>query len=187
MVAPIYDVQEKNVQSQIATAETDPYYESLLSGLESTKNRSFADIEGRAAGRGVAYGNIPSQQQAAYLGESYLPAVAEVKQTQLERINSLKQTLAELRAHRASSELEQTNTLRQEALSTTGATEASYEAPTMNDYAELVNQLRSSGEIGDSGYGAIAEYLRQHGYDISRNSLVDKALRKAYGFDYSVE
>lgn len=109
MVTPVFEPMEQNLNTQVTEAQNDPYFKSLLSGLDAAKNRSFAEIEGRAAGRGVAYGNIPSQQQGAYLGEKYLPAVAEVKKTQLERINALKQTLAELRSKRASAVLDQYN------------------------------------------------------------------------------
>jgi hypothetical protein len=117
MVAPIYNQLEQGATEQIKAAETDPYYDSLLKGLDATKERSFGQIEGRAAGRGYGYGSIIGQQQGAYLGEKYLPAVADVKKTQLDRINSLKQTLAELRSKRAGAVLDQSNMLRQEDIS----------------------------------------------------------------------
>lgn len=57
-------------------------------------------------------------------------------------------------------------------------------APTIDDAAGLVDQLRRSGQYGDSGYGAIAQVLASRGYDIARGSLFDRALRKAYGFNW---
>jgi hypothetical protein len=100
-IAPIYDIQEQEFGRQITGAQNDPYYTSLLQGLEATKTREFSGIESRAAQRGVAYGNIPSQAQGAYLGEKYLPAVAAVKKTQADYISNLQIKLAELKARRA--------------------------------------------------------------------------------------
>lgn len=100
-IDPIYNEQVTGVNQQIANAQSDPYYSSLLAGLDATKNREFSGIESRALQRGVGYGNIPTQQQGVYLGERYLPAVAEVKKAQSDRINALQQTLADLRAKRA--------------------------------------------------------------------------------------
>lgn len=56
--------------------------------------------------------------------------------------------------------------------------------PNVDDAVALVNSLRTSGRYGDSGYGAIAEALRQRGYDISRDSVFDRGLRKAFGFGW---
>ena len=57
-------------------------------------------------------------------------------------------------------------------------------APSVDDAVGLINQLRQSGQYGDSGYGSIAQALQNKGYDISRNSIFDAGLRKAYGFGW---
>jgi hypothetical protein len=114
---PSYGARTDELNRQISGAETDPYYTSLLSGLEATKNREFAGIESRAAQRGVAYGNIPSQAQGAYLGEKYLPAVAEVKKTQSDYINNLRMKLADLKAQRAEAASEYGFKLRESDIS----------------------------------------------------------------------
>jgi hypothetical protein len=60
-----------------------------LAGLEVQKNNAFDDILSNARQRGVGAGGIPMQDQAKYVGGSFLPAVAKVKQSYSEGRNSL--------------------------------------------------------------------------------------------------
>jgi len=176
-VAPSYDIQTGELNSQIAGAQNDPYYTSLLSGLEATKNREFSGIESRAAQRGVAYGNIPSQAQGAYLGEKYLPAVAEVKKTQSDYINNLKMKLADLRAQRASAASEygfklwQTDIDREEKA---------------KDRAAAAARSASSGSSGELTDAQMKALANNDAYAYARN-LMAAEYKKTGGVSSSVE
>lgn len=151
---------------------------------------------------------MPIQEQSRYTGEKYLPALAGLKTQQSQAQFGLQGTLADIAAKQAQQaygirqdQLAQEQAAQQAALdrqmkqqqfnqelalkrSTAGGSSkaAAAKAPGVDDYVALVNSLRSTGQIGDSGYGSIADYLRQQGVDISRDSPADRALRKAFGF-----
>lgn len=69
-----------------------------LGGLEAAKTDSFNQITQGANRRGVAFGGIPLAEQASYLGQSYLPAVANLKGKFAGLKSDLSLRLAELAA-----------------------------------------------------------------------------------------
>jgi hypothetical protein len=69
-----------------------------LGGLEAAKTDSFNQITQGANRRGVAFGGIPLAEQASYLGQSYLPAVANLKGKFQGQKSDLQLRLAELAA-----------------------------------------------------------------------------------------
>lgn len=69
-----------------------------LGGLEAAKTDSFNQITQGANRRGVAFGGIPLAEQASYLGQSYLPAVANLKGRFQGQKSDLQLRLAELAA-----------------------------------------------------------------------------------------
>ena len=69
-----------------------------LGGLEAAKTDSFNQITTGANRRGVAFGGIPLAEQASYLGQSYLPAVANLKGRFQGQKSDLQLRLAELAA-----------------------------------------------------------------------------------------
>ena len=64
--------------------------------LDATKAQSFDAISANQRGRGNAFSGIPADEQAMYLGTTYLPAVANLKASQNEQETSLEQQLADL-------------------------------------------------------------------------------------------
>lgn len=201
-----YKPQKEIIAKQ--QAELPAYYQAQEQGLNVARDNAFRDILGGASARGIAYSGMPIQEQTRYTGERYLPAVAGLKQQRSERETGLQGTLAEIAARQAQqaygireSQLQREEAQRQAELDrqmkerqfqaeqaakrkTGGGKSGSskQKLPSISDYVSLINSLRSTGQIGDSGYGAIAEYLRQQGEDIARGSVADRALRKAYGF-----
>lgn len=120
------------------------------------------------------YGKRMSQAQA--LQQQELDREEQARQAEAERQMKERQFQAQLAAQRASAS---------RGGGGGGGRAATPKQPSIDDAAALVNSLRSTGQYGDSGYGSIAEAMRQRGYDISRDSVFDKGLRKAFGFGYS--
>lgn len=88
--APEQNVINKQLQAS-PTIES-----SAIAGLDAAKRDSFEQIVTGANRRGVAFGGIPLEEQADYLGTNYLPAVANLKNRfQQDRFN-LQQTLAQI-------------------------------------------------------------------------------------------
>lgn len=173
----VYAPLTKEYNTQIKTAQTDPYYQSLLQGLEATKNREFAGIESRSAQRGVAYGNIPSQAQGAYLGEKYLPAVAEVKKTQMDYINQLKMKLAELRSQRAQGAVDLGYKLRSDqiALEAAAKDRAASAASSASDSSEdFYKDLRYEAERWVAGLTKNTAYSKPYGRETIAKRLSAK-------------
>ena len=163
----------------------------------------------------MSYSGMPIVEQSRYTGEKYLPAMAQLAQKQGEQTFGLKSQLTDIygkrmtqaqalqqqeldreeQARQAEADRQQKERQFQMQLAASrasasrggggGGRAATPKQPSIDDAAALVNSLRSTGQYGDSGYGSIAEAMRQRGYDISRDSVFDKGLRKAFGFGYS--
>lgn len=204
-LASVYNPQIEQVNSQLA--ELPKFYEAQNAGLGVAKENAFRDITGAASSRGMVYSGMPIAEQSRYVGEKYLPAMAQLQQKQSEQTYGLKSQLTDIYGKRMSqaqalqqAELDREEQARQAEANRQaqlqaarmqaarssggggGGRAATVKAPSINDAVAHINALRSTGKVGDSGYGAIAEYLRQQGEDIARDSVFDRALRKAYGF-----
>lgn len=70
--------------------------EASIKGLEASKLNSFRDINTGANSKGMAFSGIPAAEQARYLGEKYLPAVAGVESDFISKDFNLSQALASL-------------------------------------------------------------------------------------------
>jgi len=168
-----------------------------------------------ASSRGMSYSGMPIAEQSRYVGEKYLPAMAQLKQQQTQQQYGLQTNINDIYSKRLTQAqaLQQQELDREEAVRqaeakrqqeerqfqqklVADAQAARYSSggggggrapkqPSVDDAAALVNSLRSSGQYGDSQYGSIAEAMRQRGYDISRDSVYDRGLRKAFNFGYN--
>lgn len=92
----VYSPQKDVYSSQINALPGQQQAE--LGGLEAAKTDSFNRITQGANRRGVAFGGIPLAEQASYLGQSYLPAVANLKGRFQGQKSDLQLRLAELGA-----------------------------------------------------------------------------------------
>lgn len=70
----IYNPQTQFIQSQIDLIPT--YYEPQKAALEQAKVNAFRDIGNTAQSRGMFFSGFQPHEQARYLGEKYLPALA---------------------------------------------------------------------------------------------------------------
>lgn len=208
----VYNPQIEQVNQQLAALPA--YYTAQQGGLDTAKTNAFTDIGNQASAKGMSYSGMPIAEQSRYVGEKYLPAMAQLSKQQSDQTFGLKGQLTDIYGKRMSqaqalqqAELDREEQARQAEANRQaqlqaarmqaqaaarrssggggGGRAATPKQPSINDAAALVNSLRSQGNIGDSGYGSIAEYLRQNGYDISRGSVFDKGLRSAYGFGTS--
>ncbi|MBA3678587.1 hypothetical protein H0W80_00065 [Candidatus Saccharibacteria bacterium] len=209
-----YQPQIDVVNKQMA--ELPAYYQAQQGGLDTAKTNAFGDITNMASSKGMSYSGMPIAEQSRYVGEKYLPAMAQLKQQQTQQQYGLQTNINDIYSKRLTQAqgLQQQELAREEATRQAEAERQQQERqfqqklaaearaarssrggggggdrapkqPSVDDAAALVNSLRSSGQYGDSQYGSIAEAMRQRGYDISRDSVYDKGLRKAFNFGYS--
>lgn len=91
---PAYDPSRALYNQQIQTLPGAE--DTAIKGLDAAKVNSFRDINTSANSKGLAFSGIPSEEQARYLGEKYLPAVANVKAGTQKQTFALQQALAGL-------------------------------------------------------------------------------------------
>lgn len=202
----VYQPQIEQVNQQLA--QLPQYYAAQTQGLNTAKENAFRDITGAASAKGMMYSGMPIAEQTRYTGEKFLPALAQLEQQKNQQTFGFQSQLNDIYSKRMAQaqalqqqELDREEQARQAEANRQAQLQAarmqaarSYggggggggraKAPSVDDAAALVNALRSSGQYGDSGYGSIAEAMRQRGYDISRDSVFDKGLRKAFGFGW---
>jgi hypothetical protein len=77
--ANIYNPQRDLINQQIA--QLDPQQQVATQGLEVAKQTAFGDINNAANARGLAYSGAPIAEQQRYVGEKYLPALANLQNT----------------------------------------------------------------------------------------------------------
>lgn len=90
----VYNPQKDVINSQIANL--DPQMEAENKGLEAQKADSFSQITAGANRRGILFSGIPLQEQASYLGSSFLPAVANLKAKYAQQRFNLQDALAKI-------------------------------------------------------------------------------------------
>lgn len=78
-------------------------------GLDAAKTNAFGDINVTANDRGMSYSGMPITEQARYTGATYLPAVANLKNTYAQKGFALSDTLAKLEAERTNRALDVRN------------------------------------------------------------------------------
>nr|MBA3679487.1 hypothetical protein [Candidatus Saccharibacteria bacterium] len=73
--------------------DTNPMEQADLGGLEAAKTSSFKQIDTGANRRGMLFSGVPLAEQAQYVGQSYLPGVANLKNRYAEIRGNLKSSL----------------------------------------------------------------------------------------------
>jgi hypothetical protein len=74
-----YNPQRQSIQNQIG--QLAPQQQAQEQGLEAQKTDAFDSIVSGARQRGIGFGGIPLGEQAKYTASSYLPALANLKQS----------------------------------------------------------------------------------------------------------
>lgn len=73
----VYNPQRDLYNTQLQSI--DPQMQAEEQGLQAAKADSFGEIQTMANRRGLNFSGIPLQEQAKYTGQSFLPAVANMK------------------------------------------------------------------------------------------------------------
>ena len=82
-LAPGAQGQLSNIDKRRGLVATNA--EAQKAGLEAAKVKGFNTINNQMTGRGISFGGIAADEQAQYLAEKYLPAVAGVDMSVNER------------------------------------------------------------------------------------------------------
>lgn len=93
---PVYTPQKQLVQQQADALPAQQQAEQA--GLEQAKTNAFNDINQSANAKGMFYSGAPIQEQQRYIGEKYLPAMANLQNTYTNKRLSLASTIAGLTA-----------------------------------------------------------------------------------------
>ena len=92
----VYNPQKQAIQAQID--QLPAQQQAAQAGLDATKTNAFNDINVQANNRGLSYSGMPIAEQAKYLGATYLPAVANLRDTYANKGFGLQQSLLGLNA-----------------------------------------------------------------------------------------
>lgn len=83
----LYQQQQALIPGQTAQARA---------GLDVAKGNAFRDVNNNANSKGLAFSGIPVGEQTRYVGEKYLPAVANLENDAQKQTFTLSQALAQL-------------------------------------------------------------------------------------------
>lgn len=89
-----YAPQRQAVQERMG--QLPGYYEAQRAGVDTARTNAFQDITRQANARGVVYSGAPIQEQQRYVGERYLPALAQLSGQEGEQRFGLQQALNQL-------------------------------------------------------------------------------------------
>ena len=89
-----YAPQKQAVQQRMD--QLPGYYQAQREGTETAKSNAFQDITRQANARGMVYSGAPIQEQQRYVGERYLPALAQLSGQEGEQRYGLQQALGQL-------------------------------------------------------------------------------------------
>lgn len=129
-----------------------PQTNAILKGLEQTKVNEFENIGTRAARKGLSFSGLSSAEEAKYLGESYLPAIAQTKIAAQEQRLSLGEALAGLRREQGllAQQIRQQEIDRAEARRAASAAAASQTSAIDSMLAQLFGGGEGGGAPGQS-------------------------------------
>lgn len=89
-----YAPQRQAVQERMN--QLPGFYEAQRAGVDTARTNAFQDITRQANARGVVYSGAPIQEQQRYVGERYLPALAQLSGQEGEQRFGLQQALNQL-------------------------------------------------------------------------------------------
>lgn len=92
----LYDPQRQLIQQQVD--QLPGQEQADVAGLDTAKTNAFGDINIQANDRGLSYSGMPIAEQSRYVGERYLPALAQTKANYADRRTKLQQGLLGINA-----------------------------------------------------------------------------------------
>jgi hypothetical protein len=93
---PLYDPQRQAIKQNIDYAQQGET--ALLQQQDALKTQAFGDIAQTAQDRGMYFSGFQPDQQAQYLGTTYLPTVAKIRNDTQQRVTGLNTDLSNLEA-----------------------------------------------------------------------------------------
>jgi hypothetical protein len=90
----VYNPQRDVYNQQLGTL--DPQLEAEQQGLQAQKQDSFQQITDQANRRGMFYSGLPIAEEQKYVGQQYLPAIANLRGKYANQRFGLQETLAKL-------------------------------------------------------------------------------------------
>lgn len=169
-----YKPQVDAAQNQLN--QLPAYQAAQQAGLDQAKTNAFGDITAGANAKGVLYSGIPIGEQAKYVGEKYLPAVAGLKQNIADKTFNLQDSIAKIRQSQAQQaystrqsqlQQEQSYALAQQKLNNqqqVAASRVSSAAPKAPSQQSIAGQIRSGLNTvrGRDGYVAPQDYAKAY-------------------------
>lgn len=162
----VYSPQRDVVNQQLGALPQQ--YSAQMAGLDQAKTNAFSDIVSGSNARGVLYSGVPINEQAKYVGSTYLPKVAALKgqeqqqtfalqdalnkiqQNQYNQAYGIQQNQSQQEAQAASEQaklaqqqyqFEQQMALSRQKAATSASRSSAAKAPTAADRQKQVNQL----------------------------------------------
>ncbi len=201
-----YQPQLDQYNQQIAALPAQ--YQAQQQGLDVAKQNAFTDIGNMASAKGMSYSGVPIAEQSRYVGEKYLPAMAQLQQQQNQQkfgLTTAMNTLYQQRMTQAQALQQQELDREEQARQAEANRQAQLQAAQMQaaaaarsyssgggrsssggggrtDWVAAIQQARARAG-GDKGWGATYDYLRgQLGYDFApRGSAADQAFHQVFG------
>jgi len=200
-----YQPQLDQYNQQIAALPAQ--YAAQQSGLDVAKQNAFTDIGNMASAKGMSYSGVPIAEQSRYVGEKYLPAMAQLQQQQNQQkfgLTTAMNTLYQQRMSQAQALQQQELDREEQARQAEANRQAQLQAAQMQaaaaarsysgggggsaarssgtDWVKVIQEARQRAG-GDKGWGATYDYLRgQLGIDFApRGSAADQAFHQVFG------
>lgn len=95
----VYNPQRDVYNSQLN--QVDPQLEAEEKGLQAAKQDEFQNITNQANRRGMFYSGLPIQEEQRYIGQSFLPGIANLKAKYATHRFGLQEALAKLTTDQA--------------------------------------------------------------------------------------
>ena len=176
-LAPGAQGQLSNIDKRRGLIATNA--EAQKSGLEAAKVKGFNTINNQMTGRGISFGGIAADEQAQYLAEKYLPAVAGVDMSVNEQNLGLDNEAAKIQADMRNNAIQMREGQRKDlnswnmnerniaAQAEQARLDREHEA--RQDAAERAAQAAQQAEANKAP--TMRQYLQDHFIDLSNSSL----------------
>jgi hypothetical protein len=93
-LSSIYDPQRQFVNTQMA--QVPQQFTAQKSALEQAKINAFRDIANQSSARGAGWSGFRPGEEATYVGEKYLPALAGLEREQTAQMTALQKALLDV-------------------------------------------------------------------------------------------
>ena len=176
-LAPGAQGQLSNIDKRRGLIATNA--EAQKSGLEAAKVKGFNTINNQMTGRGISFGGIAADEQAQYLAEKYLPAVAGVDMSVNEQNLGLDNEAAKIQADMRNNAIQMRENQRKDLNSwnmnerniAAQAEQARLNREHEARQATAARAAQSAAQAAANQPPTMQQYLQDHFIDLSNSSL----------------